>query len=415
MYYDEIRIGNSNSSYDEVKPGGLQEPVTTEPATTEPVAPEPGVPEGATEISTVNELIAGLKSGEHLYLKAGNYVLPNRLIFQNDIFNLQVTGADGAIISGDFKTLMWFQGTAKDIKFNNIKFSAYEGPGTVDYGAGLVDFSNSAENIYFENCTFTNPDVSTNGIKFVSQGTARSKNINILNCEFVDIGRMAIELQNHTHDGVRRFDGVTVKNSFFERLGLQSQYGMAISLSGDGVNANLTDNTIIDAKDRGIEILGYSELLIANNTFSAPNTAYNPITIERFSGGEEYTTNVIVTGNTGTVQGNAPNLLEIRQTDGLVYTKNSFYAGALHVSDVKNSSFTENFHSSDGGIGLYVDYGSVNNTFSGSTFITTADNSETVTFYPGSTGNTLSNNTLINEGQGGSIYKDYDGGNTNLD
>ncbi len=415
MYYDEIRIGNSNSSYDEVKPGGLQEPVTTEPATTEPVAPEPGVPEGATEISTVNELIAGLKSGEHLYLKAGNYVLPNRLIFQNDIFNLQVTGADGAIISGDFKTLMWFQGTAKDIKFNNIKFSAYEGPGTVDYGAGLVYFGNSAENIYFENCTFTNRDVNTNGIKFVSEGTARSKNINILNCTFVDIGRMAIELQNHSNDGILRFDGVTIQNNEFKSLGLQSQYGMAISLSGAGINAMLSDNTIIDAKDRGIEILGYFGLTIANNTFSSPNMAYNPIVIEMDVGGAQYTTNVLVTGNTGTVQGNAPNLVEIRQVDGLVYTKNSFYADALRVSDVKNSSFTESFHSSDGGIGLYVDNGSVNNTFSGSTFITTADNSSTVTFYPGSTGNTLRNNTLRNEGQGGTIFNDMDGGNTNLD
>ena len=373
------------------------------------------VPENATEISNVTELIAGLESDRNLYLKPGNYVLPNHLIFQNNISNLQVIGADGVEITGDFKTLMWFQGTAKNIKFNNIKFSAYEGPGTGAYGAGLVDFSNSAEDIYFENCTFTNPEVSTNGIKFVSEGTARSKNINIQNCTFVNIGRMAIELQNHTHDGILRFDGVTIKNNEFKSLGLQSQYGMAISLSGAGKNAILSNNTIIDAKDRGIEILGYGELTIADNTFSAPNTAYNLITLEKDGVGEEYTKNVLITGNSGTVQGDEPHLIEIRQTDGLVYTNNSFYADALHVSDVKNSSFKDSFHSSDGGIGLYVDDGSINNTFTGSTFITTADNSSTVTFYSGSTGNTLSNNTLRNEGQGGTIFNDIDGGNTNLD
>lgn len=371
-------------------------------------------PTTGTVINNVNELIAGLKSGGNLFLKAGNYVLPNRLIFQNNISDLQVTGADGAVISGDFNTLMWFQGTATNIKFNNITFSGIQGPGTEAYGAGLIDFSNSSEDIYIENCTFTSPDVSTNGIKFVSEGTARSKNINILNCSFVDIGRMAIELQNHTHDGILRFDGVTIKNCEFKSLGLQSQYGMAISLSGAGKNAVLSDNTIIDAKDRGIEILGYMDLTISNNTFSAPNTAYNLITLEKDGAGAEYMTNVLITGNSGTVQGDEPHLIEIRQTDGLVYTNNSFYADALHVSDVKNSSFTDNFLSSDGGIGLYVDDGSINNTFSGSTFITTADNSSTVTFYPGSTGNTLRNNTLKNE-QGGTIFNDMDGGNTNLD
>jgi len=377
--------------------------------------PQETVPENTTEISNVNELIAGLKSGGNLYLKPGTYDLPYALIFQNNITDLKVTGADGAVITGDYKTLMWFQGTARNIKFNNLTFSAIQGPGIESYGAGLVDFSNTAEDIYFENCTFTSPNVNTNGIKFVTEGAARSKNIYILNCKFVDIGRMAIELQNHSHDGILRFDGITIKNNEFKSLGLQSQYGMAISLSGAGKNAVLSENTIIDAKDRGIEILGYMDITISNNNFTAPNMAYNPITIEKDGAGEEYTKNVVITGNTGKVQGFPPHLIEIRQVDGLVYTKNSFYADALHVSDVKNSFFTENFHSSDGGIGLYVDDGSINNTFSGSTFINTADYSSTVTFFQGATCNTLSNNSLTNEGQGGTIYSDMDGGNTKLD
>lgn len=375
--------------------------------------PQETVPQNATEISNVNDLIAGLKSNANLYLKPGNYQLSNTQ-YLKDISDLQVTGADGAVISGTFKTLLRFQGYSKNIKFNNIKFSANSG---IDSnGAGLVYFDQSnAEDIYFENCTFTCPNVDTNGLKFVSEGPARSKNINVLNCKFLNIGRMAIEVQNHTHDGILRFNNISIKNCEFKSLGLQSQYGMAISLSGSGNNAYLSENTIIDAKDRGIEILGWTELTIAKNNFSSPNMAYNPITIQNDGAGANYVTDVLVTGNTGAVKGNAPHLIEIREIDGLIYTKNSFYADALHVSDVKNSSFTDNFQSSDGGIGLYVDNGSMNNTFSGSTFITTADYSTTVIFYPGSTGNTLSNNTLKNEGQGGSTYNDKDGGNTNLD
>lgn len=158
IYFDEVKIGDSNSNYDEIKPGGSQALVPSETVSSEPAPSEPGMTEcpiGATEISTVDELIAGLKSGGYLYLNAGTYVLPNALIFQNNISDLQVTGADGAVITGDYKTLMWFQGTAKNIRFNNLTFSAIQGPGVASYGAGLVDFSNTAEDIYFENCTFT--------------------------------------------------------------------------------------------------------------------------------------------------------------------------------------------------------------------------------------------------------------------
>jgi hypothetical protein len=41
MYFDEVRVGDENSSYDEVKPSGSQEPATSEPVTAEPVPSEP--------------------------------------------------------------------------------------------------------------------------------------------------------------------------------------------------------------------------------------------------------------------------------------------------------------------------------------------------------------------------------------
>ncbi|UJH91738.1 hypothetical protein LZ575_03380 [Antarcticibacterium sp. 1MA-6-2] len=82
---------------------------------------------------------------------------------------------------------------------------------------------------------------------------------------------------------------------------------------------------------------------------------------------------------------------------------------------MKNSSFTENFHSSDGGIGLYAENQSSNNTFSDNTLATTRDNASTIVFYPGATANTLIRNQVNKEGTGGSVYSDLDGGNINLD
>jgi len=48
IYYDEVRIGNSNSSYDEVKPSSSQESVTSKPVTSEPVTSEPVTSEPVT-------------------------------------------------------------------------------------------------------------------------------------------------------------------------------------------------------------------------------------------------------------------------------------------------------------------------------------------------------------------------------
>jgi len=55
IYYDEVRIGNSNSSYDEVKPGGSQESVTSEPVTSEPVTSEPITSEPVTSEPVTSE------------------------------------------------------------------------------------------------------------------------------------------------------------------------------------------------------------------------------------------------------------------------------------------------------------------------------------------------------------------------
>lgn len=126
-------------------------------------------------------------------------------------------------------------------------------------------------------------------------------------------------------------------------------------------------------------------------------------------------TGVSVTGNSGTVSGSDPHLIELYNCDGLEYSENSFNADALHLNDVKNSTFTNNFHSSDGGIGLYVEDKSNNNSFYDNTLITTRDYAVTIFFFSGATGNTLNRNEVIRTGIGGSKYVDEDGGNINLD
>lgn len=373
--------------------------------------PQETVPQNATVISNVSELIARLKSNANLYLKAGNYQLSNTL-YLTDLVDVTVTGEDGAVIMGNLVTLILFRGNTKNLKFNNVKFSSTSHQIGADYGGGVLYFDNaSAEDIYFENCTFTCPNAVTNGLKLVSEGAARSKNINILNCKFMDIGRMAIETQNHMNDGLMRITGVAVKNCEFKRMGLQSPYGMAISLSGAGENSVLDNNNIVDSKDRGIENVGWSNITISNNTFSSPTTAFQPIICQKDTNGPQYIYNVVIKGNSGTVSGAGAHLVGINNCDGAKFFNNDFHADALHLVSTINSEFYNNTYYSEGGIGLYIEKDSNNNNIHDNTFVTTADNATTIAIYPPSSGNVFQNNILRRDGNGGSNYNDMDGGN----
>ncbi len=376
-------------------------------------AQETTAPQNATVISNVSELIAGLKSDANLYLLPGTYTINSTINLRN-IYNLNIVGADGVLIKGNLVNLIQFEEKAQNITFKNIGFNSTSSAKGLH--GGLVYFNQaSAENILFDGCSFTCPNTDTNGLQFVSQGSFRSKRIEIINCEFENIGRMAIETINHNGDDIVRIEDVIIKNNNFNNLGTASPYGMAISLSGTGRNATLSGNTIIDAKTHGIENVAWSDVVIQNNTFSFTKNSYNPISMGRRAGGSQYMTGVSITGNSGTVSGNDSHLIELNNCDGLEYSKNSIYADALHLNDVKNSSFTNNFHSSDGGIGLFVENKSNSNTFFDNTLITTRDYAVTISFFSGATGNTLKNNEVIKKGIGGAKFVDQDGGNINLD
>ncbi|MCG2459694.1 right-handed parallel beta-helix repeat-containing protein [Flavobacteriaceae bacterium F89] len=393
-----------------------------EPEASLEVAEENPVPETETSkplnakvISTVAELIENLKSGANLYLEAGDYKLTSTQ-YLTDLSNVTVTGADGAVIMGDLITLLQFRGEAKNIEFRNVGFNSTSTSKT-ETGGGIVYFSQTtAENILFDNCSFTCPELNANGLKFVSEGSARSKNITIINCVFLNIGRMGFETQNHTYDGIARITDVKVTDCEFQRLGLQSPYGMAVSLSGIGKSAQISKNTIVDAKDRGIENVGWSNIKIADNTFSSPSTAYAPITCSKDKvGGPQYILDVIISGNNGTILGKEDHLLEISDCNGLKFLDNNFNTDAMHLVHTINSEFNSNTHYSDGGIGIYIELNSNDNTFKGNKFVSTADNATTVVIFVGSAGNIFQNNILLAEGNDSGTFNDVDGGNTNLD
>jgi len=141
------------------------------------------ISQNATVISTVEELIAELKTWANLYLKAGNYQLTNTL-YLNDLTNVTIKGEDGAVITGNLVTLLQFRGTVNSITFENIAFNSTSSYTSVDKGAGIVYFDGSFEDILFENCEFTCPNVVSNRLKFLSEGASKSKNITIYNCNF---------------------------------------------------------------------------------------------------------------------------------------------------------------------------------------------------------------------------------------
>ena len=90
-----------------------------------------------------------------------------------------------------------------------------------------------------------------------------TENVRFENCVFF-FRRMGVEIQNHGNSSCR-YNRLTISGCCFKMLP-SPEYGYAISLSGNGRNANISSNTI-NGTVVGVEIVGFSDVKIRNNSF----------------------------------------------------------------------------------------------------------------------------------------------------
>jgi hypothetical protein len=189
----------------------------------------------------------------------------------NSTLNISTTAGlilrcNGSTITGPLDILIQFTGASSNITFQGCKFVSTGTTTGNPYGLIMGLMAAPLVNIRVIDCDFTAPTDETNGIKLDLSNVASSLvGLEISGSRFVNLGRMAIEIVNHTFDDVSRFDHVRIIGNRMDGLGLASIYGMAVSLSGMGKNISVSNNTISGARNIGLEIVGPWQTTLANN------------------------------------------------------------------------------------------------------------------------------------------------------
>ncbi|MDB5133284.1 MAG: hypothetical protein JWR02_3033 [Mucilaginibacter sp.] len=284
------------------------------------------------------------RSNALITIPNGTYLIDTPITV-HDVSNLRITGNSGATLQGTKHMVFILGVNCNNVEIDGVAFSTTAADSTtVDY-YGLISDTSAFTNVYIHNCSFTAPHCQTNGIKVICEHANTASYLTVQNCTFTNIGKMGIELQNHTDTVVYRLNNINISNNYFNNLGTITgqAYGMAISLTGIGKGAVVTGNVVIDPRDIGIECAGWSDVTIANNTIRGQkNNSFSSIHVTDNSFGA-YPRRVSVTGN----------ISENLSSPSTVI--------AILTQNLNDYSITANVVKQAGGtnIGLFTSYGGV--------------------------------------------------------
>jgi hypothetical protein len=285
----------------------------------------------------------------------GIATLPGKPLYLNTVLlmnreNITLRGQPGTVLLSPNATAIRL-GSVTDVQFESL--TVISTSTATDEGVyGLVySLNERSGSIRFMNCYFSAPNTPTNAIKFVTDtpGSIVS-DVRFEGCEFASIGRMGIEFQNHTFDGVIRFQDITVNHCQFRDTGLirarsGGHYGMAVSFSGRGQACSTVDCTIENPYDIGIEYTGGIDRgRIVGNVFGrcqrANTEAGRPLSLISYVGGEHVLIKNNRSGPTSTTGKTACYLADL--TNAKV-TRNTLALGTyLNATRCRESKFKRN-------------------------------------------------------------------------
>lgn len=215
-------------------------------------------------------------------IPAGTYKLASLL--SKALTNTTIIGVPGqTIITGSFGYAVMRLLELSNVHFYGITFQTTYVNAAEDTGTAVVySFQNSVVNVSFKHCKFTSPSANTNGLSVYARISALDTSavidgLWIEDCDFIDVGRIAISLMNR-YTGVGKNNAakrVYVDRNRANNLGTQGSFGFFITLDGFGCAFTVDDNLIEDALITCIENTGWSYGSISNNRFNSFN---NPAT-----------------------------------------------------------------------------------------------------------------------------------------
>jgi len=368
---------------------------------------------GATGNGSTNDyssiLSAINRSNAVVTFPSGTYLINSTLVL-NSVSNLRITGNSGATIEGggtptNLHQLILLTGTCTNVEIDGIDFTSLATDSTSVDSYGLLTDTGSFTSLYIHNCSFSSPHCQTNGIKIICQNANTGSDINIQNCSFTNVGRMGVEFQNQT-DTTARINNAQVSKNYFNNLGLQSQFGMAVSMSGAGYGAVIEGNIVVDPLDVGIESAGWRDVTISNNTIRsqrARDTSYTGISVSN-SGVTPPATplRTSIIGNTIDITGNTNFAIQVTNLSQGTIAGNVTRSGGTGIGLFESYDCVITGNSIIGGASTTLGHGSgllftgsSNNTASGNLMDITQNPTYAICVYYNANGSTLSTNNTV--------------------
>jgi hypothetical protein len=274
-----------------------------------------------------------IATGKNVYFPSGNYLLTSLLSITAQNQELYGEGNSSRIFSALTTPIQLL--TCTNVKFDRLFFETTSAGSSV-YGIVYAD-NVALSDILFSQCKFRAATANTNAIKIVNEGANIAQRLAFVGCEFLDIGRMGIEFQNHNDgDQIYRIKDVTVDRCLFKNIGLSSN-GMGVSLSGYGQQGVVTNCRFNNCRNIGVELVGFRDFLVQGNTFEGFDTyAYSPIsgTGTRRASGLTVSDNKVLGTNAGRW-----NLYTINNS---TFSGNLLRSGFFFLRDINDCIFRDN-------------------------------------------------------------------------
>lgn len=209
-------------------------------------------------------LDAAFSAGVPLIVPAKSYRIATKI--SRDFIGTRITGVPGARFYSDNLTEFWQLGTTNDARFTGITFETTV-TGSGESGSMIYSY-HSVKNLLFKDCKFRAANVGANGIKLVVDNLAVEygvDNVYARNCEFTEVGRMGLEIQDHTVTPTyTKVRNVGVTDSIFKDCG-KIIHGIDLSYSGPIVSATSERNRFIGSMIIACEFAGAHISPVAND------------------------------------------------------------------------------------------------------------------------------------------------------
>ena len=219
-------------------------------------------------------------------IPSGTYKITS--LISKALSNCRIYGTEGATtLFGSFGYAILRLFDLSNVSFYGIKFQTDYVNAAQDLGASVVySHQNNVKNTDFRRCSFSSLSANTSALTFYARINAADTSATIdglwiEDCDFVDVGRIAVTIMNRNTNAFTAAQRVYFNRNKGKNLGTQGSFGFLVSFDGYGQHFTCNENLVEDALGIGIENTSWRDGEFKGNRFRDFVRVYAPMS---FSG-----------------------------------------------------------------------------------------------------------------------------------